>query len=97
MNGEQLLGDELRAVDLGDLSLVKVACRPAPARSANQSLLRSRVTVLFPKRAVLLNCRSSSTHGPMSLPSNWKWIETSESLVAEILSTGGCFLRRLLS
>jgi hypothetical protein len=24
----------------------------------------------------------------MSLPSNWKWIETSESLVTEILSTG---------
>ena len=24
----------------------------------------------------------------MSLPSNWKWIETSESLVIEILSTG---------
>jgi hypothetical protein len=24
----------------------------------------------------------------MSLPSNWKWIETPESLVTEILSTG---------
>ncbi len=24
----------------------------------------------------------------MSLPSNWKWIETSESLATEILSTG---------
>src|ERR1700733_14321145 len=62
--------------------------RPAPSRSVNQSFLRSRVTVLFPKRAVLLNCRSSSTQGPMSLPSNWKWIETSESPVTEILSTG---------
>jgi hypothetical protein len=36
----------------------------------------------------LLNCRNSSTQGPMSLPSNWKSIEMSESLVTEILSTG---------
>jgi hypothetical protein len=46
------------------------------------------VIVLLLKRAVLLNCRSSSTQGPMSLPSNWKWIETSEWLATEILSTG---------
>jgi hypothetical protein len=34
------------------------------------------------------NLFSSDLQGPMSLPSNWKWIETSESLVTEILSTG---------